>query len=132
MASDASSTTTTLSTEGTNLQDEVEFIINDIGFAVNSISLSKTLPQSPYVVFLNIETKDKDCFTVRLTVQGFQVVSHETEKDENGSAKYPVAYETVYALLQNISPSYVDLFGKALTEKLEALKRLEDETGSAK
>lgn len=112
---------------GPNLLDEVEFLINDIGFAVNSISLSKTLSQTSNTVYLNIETKDEEVFTVRLTLQGFQVVSHENDKDENGSVKYPVAYETIYSLLENISPSYVSLFGKALTEKLEALKRLEDD-----
>ena len=109
-----------------NLLEEVDMIIKDVQFAINSISLSKVLPQSSRVVFINIETKENEVFTVRLTLQGFVVVSHSLDKDDGRSEKYPTTYETVYALLENISSSYVSLFGQALQGKLAALKQLEN------
>jgi len=110
-----------------NLLEEVDMIIKDVQFAVNTISLSKVLPQSSRVVFLNIETKENEAFTVRLTLQGFLVVSHSLDKDESGSKKYPSTFETIYALLESISSSYVGSFGKALQDKLAALKQLQSD-----
>ena len=109
-----------------NLQEDAKFLINEISFAVKSISISSVLPQSNLVVYLNIETKESDLFTIRLTPQGFQVVSHGLDRDDNGSAKYPSLYETIYSLLQSISKSYVTIFGNALSEKLNALRELQE------
>lgn len=109
------------STDDQNLLNEVDYHIKDIGFAVNSISLSTKLPQQPHHVFMNIETKESEKFTIQLNNAGFKVVSHEFDLDQSGSAKYPITYETIYALLQEISPSYVNSFGNALSAKLQNL-----------
>lgn len=110
-----------MATQDVNLLEEIDFHIKDIGFAVNSIALSKVLPQATNNACINIETKELEKFTIRLNLQGFQVIGHDFDTDDNGSVKYPVAYETIYSLLQNISASYVDSFGGALMKKLEDL-----------
>lgn len=107
-----------------NLLDEVDLLVNDVKFAVNHIGLSIVLPQSPQTVYLNIETKESTKFTIQLTQQGFKVVNECQFDIDTGtdSANFPTAFETIYALMENISPSYVGLFGNALVNKLEALQ----------
>ncbi|XP_047132509.1 GSK3B-interacting protein-like [Hydra vulgaris] len=109
-----------------SLKEDAEVLINEVSYAVKNISISSSLPSSDNCVFLNIETKENALFTVRLSPQGFQVVSHALDKDENGSTTYPRVYETVYSLLENISESYVTVFGNALSVKLNALKDLQE------
>lgn len=115
--------------ETLNLLQEADYVINDISFSVKVIALSKLLKQTPSLVYFNIITKEDQQFTVRLTAEGFQVVSHERDKDEGSSPHFPVAYETVYALLEHISPSYVNSFGNALFNKLSTLKQLDEGIG---
>ena len=109
-----------------NLLEEVEFHIKDIGFSVNQIYLSKVLPQVPHLAYINIETKEEEKFTVQLSVQGFQVVGHEFDSNGGASAKYPNAYETIYALLETISSSYTKSFSNALADKLNLLNQTEE------
>ena len=108
-----------MATKDINLFEEVDYHIKDVGYAVNNIELSKDLTQEEHCVYMNIETKEAEQFTIRLNGQGFKVVAHIFNSDDNGSEKYPVAFETIYALLEHISPSYVNSFGNALTAKLE-------------
>ena len=108
-----------------NLLEEADFIINDIKFSVNNISLSKILKQSPSTVYFNITSKEDNTFTVRLSGEGFLVVSHELDTDNGSSKSYPVAFETVYSLLEHISASYVSSFGNALLSKLNDLQQLD-------
>ena len=113
--------------ESSNLLEEVDLLIKDVQFALNTIQLSETLTQSPHEVYLNIETKEAEKFTIQLTPQGFKVVGHQlNENNVEGSAKYPSSFETIYALLEHISPSFVDLFGNALKKKLEDLQSSQD------
>eukprot|EP00111_Clytia_hemisphaerica_P024602 TCONS_00072534-protein len=113
--------------EESNLLQEVDLLIKDVQFALNVFKLSDILPQSPNEVYVNIETKETEKFTIQLTSQGFKVVAHQFDQnDENGSAKYPTPFETINALLEHISASFVELFGNALKQKLEALQSAQD------
>ena len=107
-----------------NLLDEVTILFNDVKFSVNHIGLSDVLPQSPHIVYLNVETKENRKFTIRLTLQGFKVVSECQFDTDSGtdSTEFPVSYETIYALLENISPAFVGMFANALQNKLEMLQ----------
>ena len=111
-----------------SLLDEVNILVNDVQYSVNHIRLSGVLPQSPHIVYLNVETKENRKFTIQLTLQGFKVVSEgQFDKDDGtDSAQFPTAFETIYALLENISPSFVGMFGNALKDKLEALQSAQD------
>ena len=111
------------SNESCNLLDEVPIILKDIGYSVASIELSQILPNRPDLLYLNIRTKENNDFCIRLSVNGFQVAGHSFNLDEGASTEFPEPFETVYALLQSISPSYVQSFGNALLSKLLALDK---------
>lgn len=52
---------------------EAEMVIDDIGFAVEEISISNKLPSSRECVYLNILTKEHNSICVELSVSGFRV-----------------------------------------------------------
>ncbi|XP_065065304.1 GSK3-beta interaction protein-like [Rhopilema esculentum] len=105
-----------------NLSDEVDFIKNDINFAVDFIDASPKLPEQNGRIYINIQTKEKEKFCVELSSSGFKVVGKDFDdmKDENDHQK---TYETVYSLLSNISSSYERTFGNELARKLANLQQ---------
>lgn len=60
-------------------EEEIDFrveaglVIEDIGFTVESISISRALPSSRQCVYLNILTKERESLCVELSVLGFRV-----------------------------------------------------------
>lgn len=52
---------------------EAELVIEDIGFTVESISISEKLPSSRECVHLNVLTKERKSLCVELSVLGFRV-----------------------------------------------------------
>ena len=99
-----------------NLLEEASIIINDVSYAVDKIELATNILQEPHSVFFSIRTKEKQDFLINLTLKGFCVVD-KPESDQSATF-----YETIYALLQDISPSYVSSFSNALFMKLNSLK----------
>ena len=57
------------------LHIEAEEAVKEIAFAVQGVDISKILPMSDDLVYLNMVTKEKDILCVELTVQGFRVVA---------------------------------------------------------
>ncbi|KAL9985148.1 hypothetical protein ACROYT_G007518 [Oculina patagonica] len=104
---------------------EAELVIEDIGFTVDSISISKKLPSSRECVYLNVLTKESTSLCIELSVLGFRIVGDKfDEKQESRDSKY---YETMYALLDAVSPGYTQSFGEALVRKLASLPVLDGE-----
>lgn len=106
-------------------EEEIDFkveaglVIEDIGFTVESISISKNLPSSRECVYLNVLTKERKSLCVELSVLGFRVVGDQFDENQKGiESKY---YETMYALLDTVSPGYSQSFGEALVQKLASL-----------
>ncbi len=56
-----------------NLVDEVNFIKQDVEFAVEKIFLSEKILRSEGSIFINIQTKEMDKFCVELSKAGFRV-----------------------------------------------------------
>lgn len=52
---------------------EAELVIEDVGFTVESISISKKLPSSRECVYLNVLTKERRSLCIELSVLGFRV-----------------------------------------------------------
>ena len=52
---------------------EAEAVIEDIGFTVKSISVSRKLPSSRECVYLNVLTKECKSMCIELSVLGFRV-----------------------------------------------------------
>lgn len=55
------------------LKIEAEEAIREVSFAVEHVSMSKNLPSTDELVYMNLRTKDGGVFCVELSVQGFRV-----------------------------------------------------------
>ncbi|XP_051882319.1 GSK3-beta interaction protein [Pristis pectinata] len=113
--------------EGADVKDmrvEAEAVVNDVNFAVNHMAVSKMLPIREDVAFINVETKERNRYCLELTEAGLRVVAHGFDQvDESLSMQY---HETIYSLLESLSPAYREAFGNALLQRLEALKNVQE------
>ncbi|RWS12915.1 GSK3-beta interaction protein-like protein [Dinothrombium tinctorium] len=106
-------------------QEDGEAIIADVQPHVHRIELSKNLVSDEHCVYFNLETKENNRYTIVMTVRGFKICANEFEtideqyEDEN----YEMYYETIYALLDTVSPKYRECFGSALIDKLSKLQQ---------
>ncbi|XP_075049718.1 GSK3B-interacting protein [Mixophyes fleayi] len=107
--------------EGKDMRLEAEAVVNDVLFAVANMFVSKNLPCALDMAYINVEIKEGPRYCVELTDAGLRVVGCAFDQvDEGYHSQY---HETIYSLLDSISPAYRDAFGNALLRRLEALKR---------
>ena len=106
-----------------SLKQEAEQAVEFVKFGVESVFVSKKLENSSTIAYLNLCTLEKNKYCIRLTLNGYQVVSNEYDViEENLSEKTFQCAETIDALLNTISPLFVKRFGEKLTEKLKCLE----------
>ena len=103
--------------------EEATGVINDVHPFVNEIVISSKLKVSDgeIGVFMNVETREGKRHTVLLCDSGFKVVANDYDQINKSLEDVNRFFETPYSLLQSISPSYNQQFGKLLAEKLEKL-----------
>ncbi|XP_049755211.1 GSK3B-interacting protein isoform X1 [Elephas maximus indicus] len=110
--------------EGTDMKDmrlEAEAVVNDVLFAVSNMFVSKSLRCADNVAYINVETREGSRYCLELTEAGLRVVGYAFDQvDDDLQTPY---HETVYSLLDSLSPAYREAFGNALLQRLEALKR---------
>ncbi|XP_034962458.1 GSK3B-interacting protein isoform X1 [Zootoca vivipara] len=109
--------------EGTDVKDmrlEAEAVVNDVLFAVSNMFVSKSLPCAEDVAYINVETRERNRYCLELTEAGLRVVGYAFDQVDD-SVQNPY-HETVYSLLDSVSPAYREAFGNALLQRLEALK----------
>uniref|UniRef100_A0AC34R4K1 GSKIP domain-containing protein n=1 Tax=Panagrolaimus sp. JU765 TaxID=591449 RepID=A0AC34R4K1_9BILA len=110
------------------LEIEAFTAIREVSAFVKSICLSEVLSRTPDLIFLNVTTLEGHTYCVELTIRGWRVCS-DREDSMNGDFRkldlHSRYFETIYQLLDVISPMYRDKFGQALTNKLN---RLTDES----
>ncbi|CAH1250555.1 GSKIP [Branchiostoma lanceolatum] len=107
-------------------QEEVKLLhleateaVREIGFAVRHAYKSTTLTSTDQTVYINVQTKEECTLCLELSIQGFRVVGHKF--DEVDRSCYSRHYETIYALLDDLSLGYRQSFGETLQNRLEAL-----------
>lgn len=103
-----------------NWSDEATAIINDIKGHVQQIFISTILPSTEREIYLNCETLEAKKCCIRLSSDGFQIVSNTFDKIDDLDG-YP--YETPYALLNELSPGYTNSFGNELSRALANLQQ---------
>ncbi|XP_076445460.1 GSK3B-interacting protein-like [Babylonia areolata] len=103
------------------LKIEAEEVVKEVAFAVNFVEVSKVLPITDVLVYLNLCTKENDNFCVELSVQGFRVVGGQHDTVE-GDSTWSRHYETIYSLLDAVSPGYRNSFSETLMAKLQSLQ----------
>ncbi|KAJ0009038.1 hypothetical protein NQD34_016453 [Periophthalmus magnuspinnatus] len=100
---------------------EAEAIVNDVLFAVAKMHISHSLNSALDVAYINVETKERNQYCLELTEAGLRVVGYAFDQvNEDVSTQY---HETVYSLLDSLSPGYREAFGNALLQRLERLKQ---------
>uniref|UniRef100_A0A3Q4ABE6 GSKIP domain-containing protein n=1 Tax=Mola mola TaxID=94237 RepID=A0A3Q4ABE6_MOLML len=100
---------------------EAEAVVNDVLFAVSEMHVSQSLNRASDVAYINVETREGNQYCLELTEAGLRVVGYAfNQVNEDLSTQY---YETVYSLLDTLSPGYREAFGNALLQRLERLKQ---------
>lgn len=100
---------------------EAEAVVNDVLFAVAEMHVSQSLNSASDVAYINVETREGNRYCLELTEAGLRVVGYAFDQvDEDLSTQY---HETVYSLLDTLSPGYREAFGNALLQRLERLKQ---------
>ncbi|EDW70054.1 GSK3-beta interaction protein [Drosophila virilis] len=123
-----------------NCIDEANAIINDVKAHVAEIAISSKLVSSATQIYLNIRTIESATCCVEVTNRGFKIVSSQydtidedkalrSEVLENGDVEpaEEEIFETPYALLDKISPRYVESFGNKLCQQLRQLQQMRTE-----
>ncbi|XP_078582753.1 GSK3-beta interaction protein-like [Branchiostoma floridae x Branchiostoma japonicum] len=107
-------------------QEEVQLLhleateaVKEIGFAVRHAYKSTTLTSTDQTVYINVQTKEECTLCLELSLQGFRVVGHKFDQVDRSC--YSRHYETIYALLDDLSLGYRQSFGETLQNRLEAL-----------
>ncbi|KAJ8290472.1 hypothetical protein GJAV_G00013280 [Gymnothorax javanicus] len=100
---------------------EAEAVVNDVLFAVAEMFVSQKLDSTLDVAYINVETREGNRYCLELTEAGLRVVGYAFDRvDDSLSSQY---HETVYSLLDSLSPGYREAFGNALLQRLERLKQ---------
>ena len=55
------------------LRIEADAAVQEVGFAVKHVEISRTLPQTNERVYMNLTTKETQSYCVEFSVQGFRV-----------------------------------------------------------
>ncbi|KAH8397265.1 hypothetical protein KR215_011591, partial [Drosophila sulfurigaster] len=119
-----------------NCIDEAQAIINDVKAHVAEIVVSSKLASSATQIYLNIRTIESATCCVQVSSRGFKIVSSQYDTidedkairslnngDENHEEDEEEIFETPYALLDKISPRYVESFGNQLCQQLRQLQQ---------
>ncbi|CAG10608.1 unnamed protein product [Tetraodon nigroviridis] len=100
---------------------EAEAVVNDVLFAVSQMHVSQSLNSTSDVAYINVETREGNRYCLELTEAGLRVVGYAfNQVNEDLSTQY---HETVYSLLDKLSPGYREAFGNALLQRLESLSQ---------
>lgn len=88
---------------------------------VNSLYISEVLVRTPELLFLNLVTLEGESHCLELTEKGWRICSDKLDcmyGDFRKTQHHISYYETIYALLNTISPLFCEKFGAALSEEL--------------
>ncbi|XP_060939422.1 GSK3-beta interaction protein [Limanda limanda] len=100
---------------------EAEAVVTDVLFAVTVMHVSYSLSSALDVAYINVQTREGNRYCLELTEAGLRVVGYAFDQvDEDLTNQY---HETVYSLLDSLSPGYREAFGNALLQRLEMLKQ---------
>ena len=107
-----------------SLFKEAERVVKEISFGVESAHVSQTLDSSNLLAFINIRTLEKRDYCVELSTSGYAVVAEKfdtvVDKDETDAKEIP-RFETFEALMNALSPMFVEKFNLSVAERLQKL-----------
>uniref|UniRef100_A0A1A9WHB1 GSKIP domain-containing protein n=1 Tax=Glossina brevipalpis TaxID=37001 RepID=A0A1A9WHB1_9MUSC len=114
-----------------NWVEEAAAIINDVKAHVAEISISSKLPSTESKIYLNLRTFEGDTYCIHVSSVGFRIVSQTYDSIDDDKivpfADKGDVFETPHALLDKISPGYVNSFGNQLCKQLLHLQQMRTE-----
>lgn len=100
--------------------EEATGVINDIKQFVKDVHLCQIQPNIDQMVLLNLETFENDKFCIKLCASGFGVTGNNFDAGDSSSVEK--WYETPYALLTDLSSSYIVRFNQSLIDRLQTIE----------
>lgn len=104
---------------------EAAGVIQDIQEHVQNICISEKIRSTNRCIYLNVTTMEGTQCCVEMSASGFRIVGNAYDNTAELSNRH---FETPYALLNHISPSYSISFGNLLLKKLEHVQTQDDDS----
>ncbi|CAI4222604.1 unnamed protein product [Auanema sp. JU1783] len=108
-----------------SLELEAIAAVNEFSYAVQSISVSEMLPRTPDLIFVNVTTLEVQPYCLELTLKGWRIASLRTDcmiGDFTRLEMFTKYYDSLYTLMDDISPGYRERFGETLARRLQQLE----------
>ncbi|CAJ0591115.1 unnamed protein product [Cylicocyclus nassatus] len=116
-----------------SLELEAIAAVHELSFAVQSISVSEMLPRTSDLIFVNLTTIEEQPFCLELTHKGWRITSLRLDcmvGDFTRLELFTKYYDSLFSLMDTISPGYRARFGEKLALRLKMLEN-GDESGIA-
>ncbi|CAD6192017.1 unnamed protein product [Caenorhabditis auriculariae] len=107
-----------------SLEEEAVNAVRELEYAVKTVCISELLPRTAQLLFLNLTTLEGQTYCIELTERGWRIASNRQDcmnGDFRQLAMYTQYFETLYALLDTISPLYREKFSESLSARLNSL-----------
>ncbi|KAH7725607.1 hypothetical protein AAVH_06787 [Aphelenchoides avenae] len=107
--------------------------VQETALFVKSVRVSDVLARTPELIFLNLVTLEENTYCVELTHRGWRIRSDRADAANCDASLelYAKYFETIHALLDDVSPTYRDRFAVPPSEKSSKLQSEEDGQDSA-
>jgi len=112
------------------LELEAIAAVHQLSFAVQSISVSEMLPRTPELIFVNVTTLEGQPYCLELTMKGWRVTSLRSDCMQGDFTRmelFTKYYDSLYDLMEVISPNYKQRFSEKLEQRLRLLETEGDE-----
>lgn len=109
-----------------SLSKEAQRVVQEIKFGVDFVEVSTQLENNEAIAYLNIRTLEKEFWCVELTASGYLAVANKFDYIDQDLKEKNLEelnkYETIEALMNSISPLFIEKFNSSVAERLEKLK----------
>ncbi|KAK0413057.1 hypothetical protein QR680_006574 [Steinernema hermaphroditum] len=115
--------------ENSSLELEAVAAVHQLSFAVQQIAVSEILPRTTDLLFINVTTMEGTPYCLELTLKGWRICSLKNDCMQGDFTRFEMFikyYDTVYELMEEISPGYKNRFSEKLAQRLRLLELGED------
>ncbi|CAI2352739.1 unnamed protein product [Caenorhabditis sp. 36 PRJEB53466] len=113
-----------------SLELEAIAAVHELSFAVQSISVSEMLPRTPDLIFVNVTTLEAQPYCLELTLKGWRITSLRSDcmvGDFTRLELFTKYYDSLYMLMDDISPGYRERFSEKLVQRLKLIEAGEED-----
>ncbi|CAQ35066.1 GSKIP domain-containing protein [Caenorhabditis elegans] len=113
-----------------SLELEAIAAVHELSFAVQSISVSEMLPRTPDLIFVNVTTLEAQPYCLELTLKGWRITSLRSDcmvGDFTRLELFTKYYDSLYLLMDDISPGYRERFSEKLVQRLKLIEAGEED-----